>query len=444
MQDNHVLLVDKERNPLNPVSPERAQYLLRTGQAAKLRHQPLVLIMKRPIKAYTKLYRLKIDPGSRFTGFVITDIDGRIIYAMELEHRGEAIKQELIARAAIRRNRRNRKTGYRQARFDNRSKKPGWLPPCIQHRIDTTLTWIERFIRWAPIGYISLEHAKFDMKAIKALESNQKWPDNSLKRQYEARAYLAELYQYKCMYCDGNSADRRMEIEHKLPRSKGGTDNLSNLGYSCRSCNQAKGNQTIEDFLKHDPVRLKQINKLSKVKLKDAAVVNSSRLELVKQIKAYGLRVELGTGAQTAFNRRMLKMPKAHWSDAACIGESGSYIRPKLLRPLVVKAMGHGHRRVVRSDKYGFPASQPRRSKSIPSPLGLIRTGDIVDVVVTSGKYIGQYFATRIAAIKTLTGYVSIKLRDAYTNTSKIVDISIRTIVRILQRNDGYQYPVAI
>ena len=38
------------------------------------------------------------------------------------------------------------------------------------------------------------------------------------------------------------------EIEHKIPLSKGGTNNLSNLFCSCHSCNVMKQNLYIKDF----------------------------------------------------------------------------------------------------------------------------------------------------------------------------------------------------
>ena len=52
----------------------------------------------------------------------------------------------------------------------------------------------------------------------------------------------------KCAYCgDDTSA---LEIEHIIPRSRGGVDKIQNLALSCRKCNMAKGNKLpheIED-----------------------------------------------------------------------------------------------------------------------------------------------------------------------------------------------------
>jgi len=38
----------------------------------------------------------------------------------------------------------------------------------------------------------------------------------------------------------------KWEIEHSIPKSKGGTDHLNNLYAACLSCNRSKGNQSTK------------------------------------------------------------------------------------------------------------------------------------------------------------------------------------------------------
>lgn len=438
---NYVFVVDANRVPMPMVAETHALHLLRTGQAAKLRHQPMVLILKKPSEAPTATYQLKIDPGSRYTGFAIVDSQNRVVFGMELEHRGEPIKQSMVARASIRRTRRGRKTRYRQARFDNRTRPAGWLPPSIQHRVDTTLTWVNRFLWMAPIGDISVEQVKFDMALMRQdIENIRDWTKRTQQR-YSLRGYLAEKYNHRCMYCDVQGAP--MEIEHLHPVNKGGTTNLTNLGWSCRTCNQKKSNKDLEVFLAKDPTRLAKILKQSKIQLKDAAAVNSTRLALVKQVQAIGLPVEIGTGCQTAFNRSQLHHPKAHWIDAACVGDTGLHINLLPLRPLLVKAMGHGNRQVTRTDRYGFPITKAKGVKHVMAFIGPIRTGDIVHMEAFKGKYLGRYPEVRIASINTTTGYVSAAVPLPGEPKLKVVSFNPLGISRVLQRNDGYRYAVA-
>lgn len=42
--------------------------------------------------------------------------------------------------------------------------------------------------------------------------------------------------------------DSERTVEHKVPRSLGGTDDLSNLAPACRSHNSARGNRPIEEW----------------------------------------------------------------------------------------------------------------------------------------------------------------------------------------------------
>jgi hypothetical protein len=60
-------------------------------------------------------------------------------------------------RASLRRSRRNRKTRYRPARFNNRKRPKGWLPPTIKAKADCVISWVEKLMRLCPITAISIE-----------------------------------------------------------------------------------------------------------------------------------------------------------------------------------------------------------------------------------------------------------------------------------------------
>lgn len=47
---------------------------------------------------------------------------------------------------------------------------------------------------------------------------------------------------YTCQYCNYNGPG--LTIDHIIPKSKGGTDNWSNVVACCQKCNVKKGNQT--------------------------------------------------------------------------------------------------------------------------------------------------------------------------------------------------------
>jgi RRXRR protein len=169
---SYVFVVDQERQPLDPVHPGRARLLLNAGKAAVLRRYPFTIILKTVVPdAQPASLRLKIDPGAKTTGIaVVNDATGQVVWAAEVAHRGEAVKARLDQRRACRRSRRQRHTRYRPARFANRGRGEGWLPPSLESRLATVLTWVDRLRRWCPIGAISLELVKFDTQLMQDAE----------------------------------------------------------------------------------------------------------------------------------------------------------------------------------------------------------------------------------------------------------------------------------
>jgi 5-methylcytosine-specific restriction endonuclease McrA len=63
---------------------------------------------------------------------------------------------------------------------------------------------------------------------------------------------LFEKQEGFCFYCGEllyASFNRNLHIEHKIPLSRGGTSDISNIVLSCAKCNHSKGTKTDEEFL---------------------------------------------------------------------------------------------------------------------------------------------------------------------------------------------------
>jgi len=103
-----------------------------------------------------------------------------------------------------------------------------------------------------------------------------------------------------------------LQIEHIHPRSKGGTNRVSNLTLACEPCNLAKGTRDIKAFLANKPEVKKRILAQAKGTLKDASAVNATRWELSRRLQALGLPLECGSGGLTKFNRLSQGLDKAH------------------------------------------------------------------------------------------------------------------------------------
>lgn len=430
MSQNRVIVLNQDKQPLMPCHPARARMLLKKGHAAVFRRFPFTIILRRPTTSYKQPVRLKFDPGSRTTGIAIVATFKRgqtCVFAAELHHRGLQIKESLEKRRNIRRSRRNRHTRYRQARFRNRTKPKGWLPPSLISRVQNVVEWTKRFQRWVPLTDLSVESVRFDMQKLNNPEIDGVEYQRGELFGYEVREYLLEKWNRKCFYCDAVGIP--LQIEHIIPRSKGGTNRISNLTLACAKCNQKKGGQDVKGFLAKQPDKYKALMAKAKAPLKDAAAVNSTRLALLEKLKTFGLTVEVGSGGQTKFNRTQQGYAKAHWLDAVCVGKSGEqvWVSPQQ-EVLEIKAMGRGSRQMCSMDKYGFPRTKAKvRSKQV---FGF-QTGDMVETVVTRGKKAGRYVG-RVAVRS--TGSFNIK-----TSQGTVQGISHKHC-RILQKTDGYAY----
>jgi 5-methylcytosine-specific restriction endonuclease McrA len=419
-----VFVLDALQKPLSPCHPAVARKLLATGKAAVLRRYPFTILLKRGVDLpMARPLRLKIDPGSRVTGMAVLDeATGSVVFAADVEHRGKTIRAALSDRRALRRSRRHRKTRYRPPRFDNRTRRRGWLPPSLSSRVANVETWVGRLCRFAPIGAISLELAQFDTQALQNPELSGVEYQHGELAGYEVREYLLEKWQRRCAYCGVEHVP--LEVEHIVARDRGGSHRVSNLTLACRECNQAKSNRSVEEFLAGKPAILERILAQAKAPLKDAAAVNATRWELFRRLKETGLPLETGTGGRTKFNRTRLGLPKAHWVDAACVG-AGTPERLQVAgaRPLLVRAMGRGRRRRCNPDRFGFPRGHAGREKAF---FGF-RTGDLVRAVVPKGKQAGTH-----------VGRVGVRSTGSF-RVDNSDGISWRHC-RLLHRLDGYEY----
>ena len=422
-----VFVLDSNKKPLNPCHPGKARKLLDQGKASVFKRYPFTIILKEEKSNYVNNnYQLKLDPGSRITGLAILS-GNNLIWAAELNHRGQQIRNALLSRRQIRRSRRTRKTRYRQPRFLNRKRPEGWLAPSLMSRVHNVITWINRLTKLCPINKIVQELVRFDTQKINNPEISKIEYQQGTLFNYEIREYLLEKWQRKCAYCGIQNVP--LEIEHIVPKSKNGSNSVTNLTIACRNCNQQKGNQDIRDFLSEKRDILNKILKQCRQPLRDAAVVNSTRWKLYNSLKEFGLEMETGSGGLTKYNRTQQKLLKTHWLDAACVGKSTpKNINIEVIKPLVITATGRGSRQMVKPNKYGFPRTSPKlRQKQF---FGF-QTGDIVQAVVTQGKKIGTYVG-RLAVRK--TGSFNIK-----TTNQTVQGISYK-YCKSIHKSDGYAY----
>ena len=429
---NFVFVLDTNKQPLTPCTPGMARSLLKAGKAAVFKQYPFTIILYKVVnKQEVKPCLLKLDPGSKTTGLGILQ-GNKLIWAAELTHRGQQIKDDLESRRSLRRGRRTRKTRYRQPRFLNRTRPKGGSAPSLEHRVLTTLTWVNKLIKFCPINSIATELVRFDTQKINNPEISGTGYQQGTLYQYEVREYLLEKFNRTCAYC--GVKDVPLEVEHIVPKSKGGSNRISNLTIACVPCNQTKSNRDIKDFLANKPSLLHRILSQAKAPLKDAAAVNSTRWKLFNSLKETGLPVTTGTGGQTKFNRTTQQLEKRHYLDAACVGNTPD-LEILTRQPLLIKCAGHGQRQVIHVNKHAFPrlnktGTKVRKAALIKQVKGF-QTGDIVKAVVTRGKKVGSYLGK--VAVRS-SGSFNIK-----TLNETVQGISYKYCISI-HRKDGYVY----
>ena len=375
---------------------------------------------------------LKLDPGSKTTGMALC-VKGAIrgwfvAQAIHIEHRSSQIRDALISRRQTRRSRRNRKTRYRAPRFNNRARKPRvgvvrliprrglcqrthpwgysvWLAPSVVSRIENIVNLIAKFFKYFPVTSIAGELNKFDTQKMMNAEISGTQYQRGALYGFEVREYLLQKYSYTCVYCqksafrNGKPTDIRLEIDHVVPRSKGGSDRVNNLVLACHSCNQNKGNRSVQEFLKNKPAVLKRVHEsLGKtLNLQDAAQMNTMRKELYQVLqKRLSIPVQTYTASQTKYNRVQQKYHKDHWLDASCVGESGNQVNISHISYVILwKAVGRGSRQMCLMNKLGFPRTKAKTVKRFIAPTGQsFQSGDQVCLTQPSGKYKGTHIGT--------------------------------------------------
>ena len=285
------------------------------------------------------------------------------------------------------------------ARWKFRTRPAGWLPPSLRHRVRSALRWVRWIVRFAGAGGADVrcvvEVSPFDVAKLRdpSLEGSE-YQRGPLYRA-NLRAVVFTRDGAWCLYCGGRE---RLQIDHVVPRTAGGSDAPHNRVAACHSCNHAKDHQELRTWLEqveretppsgrdrlkkhhHEVLRYTTALAAGHAPLHAAAAVNLAALALAKEIVALG-EVSECTGADTASWRAAAKLPKTHWVDALCAAMQGHTGRIACGRPVRITMTGRGRRLVVPRNASGFPRLDGKKrivgSHRATPPHGL-RAGDAV------------------------------------------------------------------
>lgn len=317
-----VYVISKNGNPLMPCSPAIARLLLKQKKAKVKQKEPFTIKLNYETTEYTQNLALGVDTGSRTLAAAVSDGEGNILYMSEVAVRND-ITKKMTQRAKYRRNRRNRKTRYRKARWMNRknSIRKDRFSPIMTSKLHSHVKEIEYIKSILPITKIALETGQFDMHLMK--NSNlanpkmrhwgyQKGPNYGFEN---TKAMVLNRDSYTCQHCKGKHKDSHLEVHHIIYRCQGGSDDAKNLITLCRTCHTALHAGKIHPNFK---------GKIKGV-LKYATQMNQIRTQL---FKVYPEAIET-FGYITKANRLKLGFDKKHCYDACVIATQGKEFNVK-------------------------------------------------------------------------------------------------------------------
>ena len=441
---NRVFVYGSDGNPLMPCTMRRARMLIDAGRVSRREYRPFTIHLKdRAVgdgNTTVQPIEVRCTPGARHSGVAVVAIlenEDRVLYQEEIEHRTN-ISGRLEERKAYRRSRRSKKW-FRAPRFNNRRRGEKWLPPSIESIVSNQQHRMQRLTGRSGAGKMVVQTAKFDTHKILNPEvQGTGYQRGPLYRQH-VRAYIAAQWNHRCAYCSkGDWEDAtRFNLDHVVPRTAGGPDNVRNLVWSCRPCNQQKAEQPVDMFLRDNPERLTAVLRRRKAPLAAAGQHAVICAALIRRLQANGVKTAETTGADTAHTRKRNGMAKTHADDAACCNAEEQVTQ--LRKPVRLRSVGHGRRKQIKSLPVGpylrWRHQKPAVRRSTPCPghahdpnhVHGISTGDLVRIATKTGWRNGT------AAVEAGSGQIRVRTRQGNFSTSKAAR------VRKIATRNGYR-----
>lgn len=289
-----------------PCSTKKAKELLRDKKAKIICYNPFTIQLLYATGETIQDINIGIDTGAKYIGIAVTSED-KVLSKGEIELRDD-ISDNITSRSSLRRSRRNHKTRYRKARWLNRKRKNGWLPPSVQSKINATFMWIDRFCSLVPNPKLSIEVGKFDIaKMINPNISGEEYQNGQCKDYYNIRYFVFDRDNYTCQVC--KKKNKILNTHHIIYKSCGGTNRADNLITVCTDCH-------ISENHKEGGILYKWMKEKKKVRrYKEATFMNIVRKRIYQKYP----EARITYGSETTPKRKELGLEKTHYNDAIAI-----------------------------------------------------------------------------------------------------------------------------
>jgi len=347
-----VYVLNKNGQPLMPTERHgKVRRMLRDGKAHVVRLEPFTIQLDYTSEEKTQEISLGIDAGSKHIGVSATTKNKELL-VMQVEERTDIVEL-LSTRRESRRTRRNRKLRHRAARFDNRRRKEGWVPPSVENRIQTHLRVIRLVHSILPIKKTTIEIAQFDLQKIKNSDiSSIEYQQGEQFGSPNVREYVIARDRHTCQICKGTSKDPILNVHH-IESRKTGSNAPNNLITLCKTCHSAYHDNELNLSFKRG------------ISFRHAAFMNILQKALQPRKIIHRLasnefpNVHFTYGYITKDVRIKNKIEKTHCADAYCIAGN---IEAKRLPLVYMLRMQRRHNRSLQIAK---PAKGGRRRPNI-------------------------------------------------------------------------------
>ena len=400
-----VYVLNKEGKPLMPCKEAKARHLLKQNKAKVVKKIPFTIQLLFDCENITQPVTLGVDAGSKHIGLSATT-ETKALYEADVELRNDIVDL-LSSRREARHTRRNRKTRYRKARFNNRCKGKGWLAPSIRQKIETHLTVIENAHKILPITKVVVETASFDIQKIKNPDiQGEDYQQGEQLGFWNVREYVLWRDNHTCQCCKGKSKDKVLNVHHIESRKTGGNA-PNNLITLCETCHNGyhKGCVELPKSIKRG------------VRFKDATFMGVMRWALYNKVKELYSDVHMTYGYITKNIRIKNNLPKTHYIDARCI--SGNPLAVSDGKIFLIKKIRR-HNRKIFKDKT-LKGDVRKRNQCPYTMFGYHR----YDIVKWNGN---------ICYINSLRTKGSFQIKDLSNNEFK-KEITYKKFVKIQHRN---------
>jgi len=406
-----VFVLSPEGTPLMPTTPRRARLWLETKRARVVCRDPFTIRLRFATKAHMQAARVGVDTGSKEVG-IAAITNGEVVFQAEI-HLRDDITEMLRQRRQHRRNRRARKTRYRQARSANRCRPAGWLPPSLHSKAEAIVKAVGFVALLLPVGQVRIEVGSFDTQRMQHPDiAGIEYQQGELEG-YLLREYLLEKFERRCVYCGAQGVP--LEIDHLLPKARGGSNRAANLTVACHPCNQRKGQHTAAEFGFPD------VQARASGPLREAAHVSALKSRVIHDLQAiFGeSQVSITYGYETKYQRiQVLDLPKSHSNDAVAIAcEIGEVVKP-LEIVYQMRCLGRGQYQRFNGLSSSHKCWAPRK----------VRGFKLYELVQAKGQ-VGYIAGRREKGAFVINDVASGK---------KLVEVTPRTLVRVARPTQGW------